>query len=647
MSRSVELNAHGAALSATAVEDFCRIALAGVPGGAFVSFDEEMRVHFAEGLALVRAGVGPMVGRRLPDLMPAASWEMLRGPYEAALGGQTAKLDFTWGKLVFAVHVSPFVLPGGRRGALAVSYAVSGERRLQTSILEQKDAVAASDELFRSVFDSAPVGITLVEPDGRWLRVNLEVCRMLGYDRDELIGLSARDFTHPDDIEGDRRRVAAAFAGDGDLLDREKRYLHKDGSVVWVNARSERVRDESGETLYLVVHLQDITERRVAQAHRRDSDRRLHAIIDNSPSAMYVKGRDHRYQLVNREFQDWCGLPSDGIVGRSPDEMTRGPVVEGERAHDQLVLDGAGPTQQDDVLFRDGIERVYLTTRFPLLDDSGQVTAVCCSLVDITERREEEHAKRERLQSSVQIHEALAQDRFVLQGQPIVNLASMQVEQAELLLRMRRTETGTDLASPGEFLPAAERFGLISVIDKWVVDQAVQHAAAGHRVAVNLSAKTISDLSQIDRIEQAVLASGCPPGNLIFEITETAVADHLDAAREFASRLRRLGCRFALDDFGVGHGTFTYLKHLAVDYLKIDLQFVRDLLTDDSDRQVVQAIIGVAKQFDLKTIAEGVEDQGTLEELRSMGADFAQGYWIGRPAPLHELWNPPVDQEQT
>ena len=647
MGRSVELGAVEAVLSATAVEDFCRIALAGVRGGAFVSFDDDLRVHFAEGLALGRAGVGPRVGRRLPDLMPAALWEVLRTPYEAALGGHTTEFDFTWEHAVFAVCVSPFALPGGRRGALAVSHAVSGEPGLPVSIVEPGATVAETDELFRSVFDSAPVGITLVEPDGRWLRVNLEVGRMLGYDRDELIGASASDFTHPDDLDDDRRRVAAAFAGDGELLDREKRYLHKDGSLVWVNARSERVRDESGETHYLVVHLQNITERRVAQAQRRDSDRWLHAIIDNSPSAISVTGRDHRFELVNREFQEWCGLPSDRIVGFCAEEMTCGPMSGGGRVKDQMVLDGSGPTQDEDVHLRDGVERVYLTSRFPLFDDSGQVSAVCCSSVDITERREEERAKRERLQSSVRIHAALAQDRFVLQGQPIVNLASMRVEQAELLIRMRQTELGSDLVSPGEFLPDAERFGLVGLIDEWVVDQAVRHAAAGHRVAVNLSAKTISDPSQVDRIEQAVLASGCPPENLIFEITETAVADHLDAARDFAARLRELGCRFALDDFGVGHGTFTYLKHLAVDYLKIDIQFVRDLLTDDSDRQVVRAIIGVAKQFAIKTIAEGVENQATLEALRSMGADYAQGYWIGRPAPLDELWTPTAAQEDT
>ncbi len=636
---------HEAAVTAEGIAAFCRVALLGVPGGSFVSFDRALRVRFAEGVALVRAGAGPMVGRRLPDVIPAGSWELLRGPYEAALSGRTTRFDLPWENSVLSVHVAPFVLPDGERGALAVSHTVSGERP-QTSVVDP-DHVASSDELFRSVFDSVPVGITVVGPDARWLRVNLEACRLLGYDRDELIGAAFRDFTHPDDMEGDRRGLAAAFATDGAVLDRQKRYVRKDGSLVWVIARSEPVRDETGKTLFLVVHLQDITERREAQALRRESDRRLRAIIDESPSLISVKGRDHRYELVNREFQEWCGVPLERIVGHTAEDMTRGPVFVDGHAKDQRVLDGAGAAQDEDTLSRGGSPRVYLTTRFPLLDDRGRVNAVCCSSVDITERRDEERARRESLQSSVLIHEALAQDRLVLQGQPILNLSSMEIEQAELLIRMHVTVGSSELVPPGDFLPAAERFGHIGLIDEWVVGQAVGYAVAGHRVEVNLSAKTISDVSQVNRIERAIVASGCPPGNLIFEITETAVADHLDSAHEFASRLRTLGCAFALDDFGVGHGTFTYLKRLEVDYLKIDLQFVRDLLRDDADRQVVQAIIGVAQHYGIKTIAEGVEDQATLEELQRMGADYAQGYWIGRPAPFSELWNPPDGQEQT
>jgi EAL domain-containing protein (putative c-di-GMP-specific phosphodiesterase class I) len=184
------------------------------------------------------------------------------------------------------------------------------------------------------------------------------------------------------------------------------------------------------------------------------------------------------------------------------------------------------------------------------------------------------------------------------------------------------------------------------VIDEWVVDRAIEFATNGYRVAVNVSAKTISDPRQVDRIERAVLASRAPAQNLVFEITETAVADNLDAARTFAMRLRKLGCALALDDFGVGHGTFTYLRHLPVDYLKIDMQFVRDLLSDEEDRQVVEAIVGVARQFKIETIAEGVEDQATLEELRRIGVDYAQGYWTGRPAPLPQLGKSPNNRRR-
>ena len=161
---------------------------------------------------------------------------------------------------------------------------------------------------------------------------------------------------------------------------------------------------------------------------------------------------------------------------------------------------------------------------------------------------------------------------------------------AELLIRMRKARDRGQLIAPRMFLPAAERFGLITSIDEWVVDRAIALAAAGHAVTVNVSAKTVSTEDQVDRIQRAIIAGGCRPENLVFEITETAVADNLEAARHFATRMRGLGCAIALDDFGVGHGSFTYLRHLPVDYLKIDLQFVRDLLTDDEDRQVVAAI---------------------------------------------------------
>ncbi|MGH3601354.1 MAG: EAL domain-containing protein, partial [Pseudonocardiaceae bacterium] len=187
------------------------------------------------------------------------------------------------------------------------------------------------------------------------------------------------------------------------------------------------------------------------------------------------------------------------------------------------------------------------------------------------------------------------------------------------------------------FIPAAERYGLIGVIDEWVISRGLEIAA--HRpITVNVSASTICADQQVDRIEQAILTSNITAGNVVFEITETAVCEDLDAAQRFATRMRGLGCGIALDDFGVGHGSFTYLRHLPVDYLKIDNQFVRALSTNVEDQQIVTAIVSVAHQFGLHTIAEGVEGQGTLDELVRLGVDYAQGYFTGPPMPLLDRW---------
>jgi PAS domain S-box-containing protein len=495
-------------------------------------------------------------------------------------------------------------------------------------------ALGSSEALFRSAFDHASIGIIVVAADGQCLRVNDAYCRLVGYERGELIDKRFRELTHPDDVAQDDESFAGVAAGRGDSLERDRRYLHRDGSVVWVHVRTEVIRDEAGEQLYAISHLHDITDRKRSEGKLRDSERRLRAVIDNTPSIVSVKGRDYRYQLVNSEFERVFAVASDWIVGRRDEDFLPASAIGEVRDKDRRVLEGGEVLQEETVALRNGQERVFLTVRFPLFDEEGAIQAVVGMATDITERGLEERSKRERLQCAELIYAALAQDRFVLHGQPITNLASMQVEQSELLIRMRETRDGDELVAPGQFLPCAERFDLIQMVDKWVVARAVELAATGLCVEVNLSAKTICDQTQVGWIERAVLGGGAPPENFIFEITETAAAENLTAARAFAQRLRNLGCAFALDDFGVGHGTFTYLRHLPVDYLKIDIQFVRNLVNDDDDQQVVRAIVGVAKQFEIKTIAEGVEDEATLQKLRRMGVDYAQGYHIGRPVPL-------------
>jgi PAS domain S-box-containing protein len=537
-------------------------------------------------------------------------------------------------------HARPtFGAPPDRKASVDADLRVDPSPTSSALVLTGSTAepVAMTDEILSSAFDQSPSGMSVSGLDGTWLRINDAYCRMLGYEPTELCGASHRDLTHPDDVGEDRQFVSAALAGDRDSVEREKRYIRKDGSVLWARTRVEVIRDQAGSPLYFVSYVQDLSERRATLDLLHESERTLRGVIDNTPAIICVKDRDHRYRLVNREFEEVFAVSGDWIVGRSDTEIVPPSWIEDVHAKESAVLEGGEATQEEQTFTRDGEECVVLITRFPLRDEDGRIDAVCIASTDISARRVEERAKRERLQSSELIYSALAQDRLVLHGQPIVSLKSLQPVSIELLVRMREAGGGGALIAPGRFLPAAERFDLMQVIDGWVVGQAIELAASGHRVSVNLSAKTASDPAEVDKISAAVIASGAAAENLIFEITETAVADNLDAARTFAMRMRQLGCAIALDDFGVGFGTFRYLRHLPVDYLKIDMQFVRDLLTDEEDRQVVLAIVGVARQFGIATVAEGVEDEATLQELRRVGVDYAQGFYTGRPTPLPQL----------
>lgn len=226
------------------------------------------------------------------------------------------------------------------------------------------------------------------------------------------------------------------------------------------------------------------------------------------------------------------------------------------------------------------------------------------------------------------IREALAVGRFVLYAQPILDLRSGRVDRQELLIRMLSDDG--DVIAPDSFLPTAERFGLMGAIDRWVVGEALKLARQGERLAINLSASSIGS-PEILRMVREALAGPVAPQALLFEITETAAMTNMEDARAFAGALNDLGCGVALDDFGTGFASFTYLKHLPTRYLKIDKEFVREMLVNPTDREVVKSITGVAHSLGKETIAEGVEDEATLEALRGYGVDMAQGFFVGRP----------------
>ncbi|MEX0749615.1 MAG: EAL domain-containing protein [Dehalococcoidia bacterium] len=235
------------------------------------------------------------------------------------------------------------------------------------------------------------------------------------------------------------------------------------------------------------------------------------------------------------------------------------------------------------------------------------------------------------------IREALENDRFVLHAQPILDLSRGEITQFELLLRMT---DGSELVLPGMFLETAERTGLIQDIDRWVVRRAIELlagsevAASGVRLEVNLSGKAFADPELLPMIQRELRATKIDPSRLVLEVTETAAIANIDEAQKFLRALRGMGCGFALDDFGVGFSSFSHLKHLPVDYLKIDGSFIRDLSHNTVDQHLVRAIVGVARGLGKRTIAEFVADEETLRLLREYGVDHGQGFYIAEPGPL-------------
>jgi len=239
------------------------------------------------------------------------------------------------------------------------------------------------------------------------------------------------------------------------------------------------------------------------------------------------------------------------------------------------------------------------------------------------------------------IREALREDRFILYRQSIVPVRrdDPRASHTELLLRMLDEEG--QLVQPDRFLGAAEQYGLMPAIDSWVVEHALQWLAqeirdygSGVAMAINLSGQSLTAHGFLSTVVDLIHDSQVPPEQICFEITETAAIANFEIALKFMRLFHGMGCRFALDDFGSGMSSFAYLKQLPVDYLKIDGSYVRDLLNDPVDRAMVEAVNKIGHAMGIQTIAEYVEDIGTLDALAGMGVDFAQGYVIDRPTPL-------------
>lgn len=589
-----------------------------------VVVDRDWRISYANEPA------GAMVGRRHPDLLGKVLWsefpEAVGHPFqmageEALLSGRPQRLIEHYGPLDrwFESRLYP------QGDSLVVLFRDVTEEQLS------KDELRAYVDRVGEAERIVGFGVWKWEIASGRVRWSDQLHRIYGMRPGEFGGTVEAfvERLHPED----RDRVWAIISSSLETHEPfsfEERIIRSDGAERVLLSQGRVILGPDGSPQALVGVCHDVTERARAEQALGASQQRIHAIIDNTPSMIAVKDLDGRYLMANAEVERVLGIRAAELVGMHGVDVLPREIAERQRGEEQRAASEGEPVYGEVVVSRNGEARSYVTVTFPLPGDDGFPAETCTIATDVTERKERESERRQRLERTEQIRSALAEGRMLVFSQPVVSLATGEQVSSELLVRLRTRGERPEILAPGGFLPAAERYDLIQQIDTWMVKEALA-LPTGRDIQVNISAVTICDVGA--RAEIAALLASSPEAarRLVFEVTETADVAQLEAAQAFAEEITDLGSRLALDDFGVGFGSFGYLRALPLSTIKIDISFVRGLSASANDRRVVRAIVSIAREFGLLTIAEGVEDAATLRLLRELGVDLAQGFYFGHP----------------
>jgi diguanylate cyclase (GGDEF)-like protein/PAS domain S-box-containing protein len=547
-------------------------------------------------------------------------------------------------------------------------------------------ALRESEERFRSAFDHA-AGMALVAPDGRWIKVNRSLCEMLGYTQEQLLATNFQSITHADDLGLMMSNVGKLVDGTLSTNQMEQRYLHRQGHMVWVLLSITVVREEQSESINLIFQIQDITDRKRAEA--RLLHEAMHDVLTGLPnralfmdhlklSVERVKRRDDRlfavlfldldrFKIINDSLGhmvgdqllvgiarrlETCLRPGDTVARLGGDEFTilledlngAGEAIDvAERLQKSLArpfnlnghevfttvsigiaLSATGYDRPDDVL-RDADTAMY---RAKMLGKARH------EVFDKTM-----HARAMNLlQMESDLRRAVERKEFFLQYQPIITLETGRVRGFEALVRWQHPERG--FISPSEFISIAEETGLIIPIGQWVLEEACRqiHLWQGQfpqypplQISVNLSVKQFTNTDLIAHIKGALEETGVDPHSLKLEITESMVMENVEAAIEMLQQLRSLGIELSIDDFGTGYSSLSYLHRFPISTLKIDRSFVSRMAANNENAEIVRTIMMLARSLKMDVVAEGVENAEQLSQLKALDCEYGQGYYFSKP----------------
>jgi len=588
----------------------------------------------------------------------------------------------------FAVAV-PLVAHGGVLGALTLFTrpGVLDEAGLaalqgfadQVAISVHSAKAAEQLELQRVALESAANAVVVTDRAGAIRWVNPAFTKLTGWTAQEVFGKTTRILKSGNHGDAFYRqmwaRVSAGETWQGEMYNRKK-----DGALYLEEQTITPVRSATGEITHFVAIKLDITERkhqeeqiRYLAMHDALTDlpnRRLlaenlvrvvHQAHRGRPGALMLLDVDN-FKIVNDSLGHTAGdqllkqlaelitsslRPGDFIARLGGDEFA--VIVEGSELDEAVAAAERIRAAFEAFRFRFGGQQMDVGASIGITPVKGDIDAETLMVqADSALYAAKEQGKNrvvayqdginwntrliEAGQWAARIREALRSGGFELAYQPVVSLKTGRVDDYEALVRLRG-EDG-ELIMPDQFLRAAERFGLMPQIDRWVIEAVTDLLSRrdGFRVFVNLAAASLADETLLDLIAHRLRDLGIGMGRLAFEITETTAITDIAAAQNWIRRAKELGCLFALDDFGVGFSSLAYLRALSVDYVKIDRSFVAGIHIDATSRALVQAVNDVAMTLGKEVIAEGVECEEHAAVLREIGVEHGQGFHWGQPS---------------
>ena len=645
-------------------------------------------------LALLGMTAKDVVGRPLGDFVAPEYVELVSQNLRRRLAGEPAaeryevELQGARGELT-RVELSSTLIDN------------DGESALLLTALEMMPEASGAGQGGRpravATLDAMGESVITVDAEGRIDYVNASAAALLGQRFDQIVGRTFPEVASLVDESdrhslGDPVRMALAAGGRVSMGRRAVLVPAAGGAERSVELSVTPLKPDGGETLGLVLVLHDTSELRgitrqmtyqashdalTGLVNRREFERRLQEAMDSAQTGDVAHALCYldldRFKLVN----DTCGHSAGDNMLREVaaiiKEAVRDSDTVGRIGGDEFALLLVGcPLEKarqiaDDVVhsvndyrfvWKDKIFNIGVSVGLVEVGRGGGAIEDLMSSADsacyvakkqgglhvhVYSAREEANARHSgEIQWLQKLQGALRDNKFELYSQPIVHAQAGGVRgpALEVFVRMEG-ENGQPAAPPAEFIRAAERYRLMPLVDRWVVQTVLSALGRGgmklppgRSVAINIAGQTLADAEFLEFVVDCFDHSGANPSDVCLEVTESSVVANLDHARRFIAVLHGMGCEFALDDFGSGLSSFSTLRTLPMDYLKIDGSFIRNLAVDSVNQAMVQAMIELSRSLNIRIVAEQVEDQKSLEAAKKMGIDFVQGFVIARPQPL-------------